>query len=90
MHSNGHESRTPLNLLPFRRKPVEQEPSAPIIGFAGMWILLDEAHITTIGVSPNTERRIGQSKMGTHVIAEAIVRPWGLLGRRVARVISLR
>jgi dolichol-phosphate mannosyltransferase len=37
-----------------------------------------------------TERRIGQSKMGTHVIAEAIVRPWALLGRRVVRNISRR
>lgn len=56
-HSNGHESRTPLNLLPFRRKQVEQAPAAPIIGFAGMWILLDEAHITTIGVSPDYRGR---------------------------------
>ena len=37
-----------------------------------------------------TERRVGQSKMGTHVIAEAIVRPWALLGRRMLRVFSYR
>jgi dolichol-phosphate mannosyltransferase len=37
-----------------------------------------------------TERRVGQSKMGTHVIAEAIVRPWVLLGRRILRVFNDR
>jgi dolichol-phosphate mannosyltransferase len=37
-----------------------------------------------------TERRVGQSKMGTHVIAEAIVRPWVLLGRRILRVFNYR
>ncbi len=46
------ESRGGLNLLPFRRKQTESRPSAPIIGFAGMWLLLDEAHVTTIGVLP--------------------------------------
>ena len=39
-----------LPLLPFGRRP---EPSAPrIVGFAGMWTMFDEAHITTIGVDP--------------------------------------
>lgn len=28
------------------------ETPPPIIGFAGMWTLLDEAHVTTIGVRP--------------------------------------
>lgn len=46
------ESRGGLNLLPFRRKQQEPRANAPIIGFAGMWLLLDEAHVTTIGVLP--------------------------------------
>ena len=50
---------------------------------------LDQVRVEEVPIC-YTERRIGQSKMGTHVIAEAIVRPWGLLGRRVARVISRR
>lgn len=50
------EPRGPLNLLPFRRKGSDA-PAAPIIGFAGMWILLDEAHITTIGVAPEYRGR---------------------------------
>jgi ribosomal-protein-alanine N-acetyltransferase len=47
-----HE-RGPFSLLPLLRRA---EPPAtegdPIVGFAGMWVLFDEAHVTTIGVSP--------------------------------------
>jgi hypothetical protein len=32
-----------------------------------------------------TERRLGESKMSKRVIAEAIVRPWMLLMRRIGR-----
>ena len=48
--------RRPLGLLPFVRRPepqVEEGASDPIVGFAGMWVLFDEAHVTTIGVLPN-------------------------------------
>lgn len=55
--NNGDERKSGLSLLPFRRRSPETSPSAPIIGFAGMWILLDEAHITTIGVSPEYRGR---------------------------------
>lgn len=37
-----------------------------------------------------TERRVGESKMGTHVIAEAILRPWVLLCRRIVRSLRWR
>jgi len=37
-----------------------------------------------------TERRVGQSKMGLQVIAEAIVRPWALFCRRMVRALSDR
>jgi [ribosomal protein S18]-alanine N-acetyltransferase len=36
-------------------------PAAPIVGFAGMWLLYDEAHITTIGVEPaHRGRHLGE------------------------------
>jgi [ribosomal protein S18]-alanine N-acetyltransferase len=54
---NGDERKGALNLLPFRRRSSESSSPAQIIGFAGMWILLDEAHITTIGVSPDYRGR---------------------------------
>lgn len=36
---------------PLGRRDV-QKKAPPIIGFAGMWHVLDEAHVTTIGVDP--------------------------------------
>jgi dolichol-phosphate mannosyltransferase len=35
-----------------------------------------------------TERRVGQSKMSKRVIAEAVIRPWALLGKRIARAVT--
>jgi len=32
--------------------PVVEEPRAPIIGFAGIWMMVDEAHLVTIAVAP--------------------------------------
>lgn len=45
------ESRGPLALLPFVRR-ADPVTTDTIAGFAGMWVLYDEAHITTIGVAP--------------------------------------
>lgn len=35
----------------------QNEKKAPIIGFAGMWIIFEEAHVTTIGVAPEYRGR---------------------------------
>lgn len=48
----AQDQRGARSLLPFRRRSPEDPAHPPIIGFAGMWILLDEAHVTTIGVTP--------------------------------------
>jgi [ribosomal protein S18]-alanine N-acetyltransferase len=48
---NVAEQRGRLLLLPLLRKP-ERRIADPIIGFAGMWVLFDESHVTTIGVAP--------------------------------------
>lgn len=45
-----------LALLPLLRRP-EPASSDPIVGFAGMWALYDEAHVTTIGVAPEHRGR---------------------------------
>lgn len=66
-NGNGHRevaaqgSRTWLsNLLPWRRpatsQPQEQASGTarfPIVGYAGLWLMVDEAHVTTIGVHPD-------------------------------------
>lgn len=46
------EARGRLGLLPFRRRTAVQQHADQIIGFAGMWVVMDEAHVTTIGVLP--------------------------------------
>lgn len=45
-----------------------------IIGFAGMWLIMDEAHITTIGVDPDLRgQKIGE-RILIHILDEAIHR----------------
>lgn len=63
------EQRGRFPLLPFRRRSLEERSGDPIIGFAGMWILFDEAHITTIGVHPDY-RGLG---LGEYLIVELFV-----------------
>ncbi len=44
----------PLSLLPARQTATATAPDAnSIIGFAGLWLMVDEAHITTIAMHPN-------------------------------------
>src|SRR5260221_12767916 len=51
--SHGVRRAVDQFLRPFGRitAPVAP-PSERIVGFAGMWLMIDEAHITTIGVKP--------------------------------------
>ena len=66
---NGQSDAPPAEIESFPRGPVPRrsllsikrgrqqesnggEPS-PIVGFAGMWLAFDEAHVTTIGVDPS-------------------------------------
>jgi [ribosomal protein S18]-alanine N-acetyltransferase len=42
-----------------------------IVGYAGMWLIMDEAHITTIGVAPELRgRKIGERVL-VHILEEA-------------------
>ncbi len=51
----------------------------PMVGFAGMWLLFDEAHITTIGVEPaHRGRYLGELLLGT-LLDEALRRGAGWL-----------
>ena len=45
-----------------------------IVGYAGMWIIMDEAHITTLGVAPERRRlKIGEQLLVT-LLDEALCR----------------
>lgn len=48
----------PLSLLPSRPASAPQRHDlASIIGFAGLWLMVDEAHVTTIAVHPDYRGR---------------------------------
>lgn len=48
----------PLSLLPSRQTITMPSPNlASIIGFAGLWSMVDEAHITTIAMHPAHRRQ---------------------------------
>lgn len=46
------DRRGPLGILPFRRRETLTPERDSIVGFAGMWVMFDEAHVTTIGLLP--------------------------------------
>ena len=47
------DSRGRFSFLTLPWRSDDSQSKDPIIGFAGMWILFDEAHVTTIGVHPD-------------------------------------
>lgn len=47
----------PLNLLPARPATSPSPDISTIVGFAGLWLMVDEAHITTIAVHPDYRGR---------------------------------
>ena len=56
----------PISLLA-GRPPYRQSPhQASIIGFAGLWLMMDEAHITTIAIHPEYRGRgLGELQLST-------------------------
>lgn len=67
-----HEQRGGLSgLLPFVRRH-EQRSTDQVVGFGGMWVLYDEAHVTTIGVAP-THRGKG---LGELLLVDLFERAW--------------
>lgn len=79
-------SRGGLNLFPFVRRPDPRQRNDPLVGFAGMWMVLDEAHITTIGVIPEQRGRSLGEWLFLALIEEATARNarWVTLEVRVS------
>ncbi len=78
-------SRFPF--LPFLRRQ-SSPPKNSIRGFAGMWVLLDEAHITTIGVDPAYQGQGLGELLFVALLDEAMQRQatWVTLEVRVSNV----
>ncbi len=57
----------PLSLLPSRSVVTIPSPyQASVIGFAGLWLMVDEAHITTIAVHPDFRGKgLGELELAT-------------------------
>ncbi len=67
-----HESRGGLsNLLPFVRRN-DPRSTDQVVGFGGMWVLYDEAHVTTIGVAPSHRGR----GLGELLLVDLFERAW--------------
>jgi [ribosomal protein S18]-alanine N-acetyltransferase len=77
----------PLSLLP-NRPAVTTPPAdlASIIGFAGLWLMVDEAHVTTIAMHPEHRRRgLGELLLVSLIdIAFSIGAKWVTLEVRVS------
>jgi ribosomal-protein-alanine N-acetyltransferase len=43
----------PLSLIPLPSgRPQEAQPGAPIVAYGGLWLMADEAHVTSVAVRP--------------------------------------
>ncbi|MDQ6660708.1 MAG: ribosomal protein S18-alanine N-acetyltransferase [Chloroflexota bacterium] len=77
----------PLSLLPSRSSvAMPSSDLASIIGFAGLWLMVEEAHITTIAMHPNFRRRgLGEFMLMSLIdIAYTIGAKWVTLEVRVS------
>ena len=77
----------PLSLLPGRSTSTAFSPDlASIVGFAGLWLMVDEAHITTIAMHPDYRRHgLGELMLASLIdISYDIGAKWVTLEVRVS------
>ncbi len=75
-----------LSFLPGRSTATVSSPDlASIVGFAGLWLMVDEAHVTTIAMHPNFRRHgLGEYMLASLIeIAYEIGAKWVTLEVRV-------
>jgi len=63
-----------------------------LVGYAGYWLILEEAHITTIGVDPKSQRRGFGERLLIHLIEHAAKQGarWVTLEVRVSNAAAIR
>ncbi|MBI3973399.1 MAG: ribosomal protein S18-alanine N-acetyltransferase [Chloroflexi bacterium] len=47
----------PLSLLPFTGDRTAENDSSSVVGYGGLWLMVDEAHVTSVAVRPEFRRR---------------------------------
>lgn len=95
-NGNGRDKRHGLlhSLLPFIFRDEEgtlhQRSSNPVIGYGGVWLMMDEAHITTLGVSPQYRGKgIGEFLLvGLIDVAMQLGASWLTLEVRVSNTVA--
>ncbi len=95
----SHEKKSGLisRLLPFL-KPGDTEEAAengpknpnPVVGYGGLWLMMDEAHITTLGVAPEYRgKALGEFLLiGLIDVALALGASWLTLEVRVSNTVA--
>ena len=81
----------PLSLLPSRSVVTIAAPNqASIIGFAGLWLMVDEAHITTIAIHPDYRGKgLGELELVSLIdISNQIGAKWVTLEVRVSNYVA--
>ena len=81
----------PLSLLPSRSVATIITPQqSSIIGFAGLWLMVDEAHITTIAIHPDYRGKgLGELELASLIdIAVQIGAKWVTLEVRVSNYVA--
>jgi len=81
----------PLSLLPSRSVvTLASTHQASIVGFAGLWLMVDEAHITTIAVHPDYRGKgLGELELVSLIdIAYQIGAKWVTLEVRVSNYVA--
>jgi ribosomal-protein-alanine N-acetyltransferase len=77
--SDGRSARSPLARLVQMATRATEQAGPQVVGFAGMWVIHDEAHVTTIGVDPLYRGRGLGELLLTAMFDEAIRRGANLL-----------
>jgi [ribosomal protein S18]-alanine N-acetyltransferase len=79
------------NLFPFLGKAEDTKTNPnPVVGYGGLWLMMDEAHITTLGVAPEYRgKHIGELLLvGLTDIALQLGASWLTLEVRVSNVVA--
>ena len=64
---------------------LRSSPPGPVVGFGGLWLMVDEAHIVTVAIVPS-ERRRGLGSIVVHGLMSLAIEPQMALATLEVRV----
>jgi len=69
-----HNPMADFSVLRHRTPQRKGDPSRPVLGYAGFWVIVDEAHICTLGVHPDWRGRGLGELLLVHLVDRAAER----------------